>query len=51
VAASIIDTIYAQFNLWDHTTESDIDEFDILDGKDDPTKSVVVFLPVGEERR
>ena len=39
-------TIFARNNVWDHATEAQIGELDLLDGRDDAGKAVVDFLPV-----
>ena len=39
-------TILARNNAWDHATESQIGELDILDGRDDAARSVADFLPL-----
>ncbi|GIK59613.1 MAG: DUF1565 domain-containing protein [Ignavibacteriota bacterium] len=43
--SSTVSTIFAKYNKWNHNTESDINEFDIYDGNDQPGLSIVNFMP------
>ena len=46
---SDVETIFAKYNKWNHNTESEIDQFDIFDGKDQPGLSIVSFIPFSEQ--
>jgi hypothetical protein len=43
--ASLTDTIFALNNIWTHSTEAEISEFDIYDGKDNDSLARVHFTP------
>lgn len=43
--AMLTDTIFALNNIWTHSTEAEISEFDIYDGKDNDSLARVHFTP------
>jgi len=46
-ASTIYPTIYARYNVWDHTNPDEIVQYDIRDGSDSTGIPVVDFLPLG----
>ena len=45
--ASVVETLPAGGNYWDHATVEDVNEYDVWDGKDDPSLTTVVLSPLG----
>jgi len=50
VPADSAAVIFAEGNVWDHSSEADIDAHDVWDANDDPALSDVDFLPLGGGR-
>ena len=42
------DTLFAKHNVWDHTDQAEVMEYDIHDGSDSTGLAVVEFLPVSQ---
>jgi len=49
-SADTMAVIFARHNTWDHSTESDVSEWDIHDGADDAGLTVVDFMPMAGGR-
>lgn len=44
--SGFVDTIWAQNNEWSHSTEEEVGEFDIYDAGDDPSRALVMYMPM-----
>lgn len=44
--SGFVDTIWAQNNVWSHSTEAEVGQYDIYDANDDPARALVLYMPL-----